>query len=95
MVRSTPAPAPRQRRLDAAGGAYSGGHVSHTGQLLFDDAITTRVYKLAPYSSNTAARTLNTADRFYTEQGGAKSLLELSVGAKPPGSVRKRAWIFG
>ena len=23
------------------------------------------------------------------------SLLELSVGAKPPGSVRKRAWIFG
>ena len=60
-----------------AGGAYSGGHVSHTGQLLFDDAITTQVYKLAPYSSNTAARTLNTADRVYTEQGGAKSLLEL------------------
>ena len=35
----------------AVGGTYAGGHVSHTGQLLFDDAITTRVYRLAPYTS--------------------------------------------
>jgi hypothetical protein len=56
---------------------YSGGHVSHTGQLLFDDAISSQVYKLAPYASDTAARVLNSADRIYTQQGGSRVLLEL------------------
>jgi len=58
--------------------AYSGGHVSHTGQLLFDDALTTQVYKLAPYTSDTATRVLNTQDRVYSEQGGGKALLKLT-----------------
>jgi protocatechuate 3,4-dioxygenase beta subunit len=62
----------------AAGSAYTGGHVSHTGQILFDDAITSRVYELAPYTCDTAARVLNSADRVYTEQGGSKSVLKLS-----------------
>jgi protocatechuate 3,4-dioxygenase beta subunit len=61
-----------------AGTTYGGGHVSHTGQLMFDDAITTQVYALAPYTSDTAARVLNTSDHVYTEQGGAKSTLKLS-----------------
>jgi len=62
----------------AAGTTYGGGHVSHTGQLLFDDAISTRVYRLAPYTSDTATRVLNSADHVYTEQGGSKSKLTLS-----------------
>jgi protocatechuate 3,4-dioxygenase beta subunit len=57
---------------------YTGGHVSHTGQLLFDDAITSQVYQLVPYTSDTAARVLNTADHVYAEQGGSKSMLKLS-----------------
>ena len=62
----------------AAGGAYAGGHVSHTGQLLFQDATTSQVYKLAPYTSDTATRVLNGADRVFTEQGGSKSMLTLT-----------------
>jgi protocatechuate 3,4-dioxygenase beta subunit len=60
-------------------GAYHGGHVSHTGQILFDDAVTTRVYQLAPYTSDTAVRVLNASDRVYSEQGGARSRLELKL----------------
>jgi protocatechuate 3,4-dioxygenase beta subunit len=58
---------------------YSGGHVSHTGQLFFDDAISGQVYLLAPYTSDTAARVLDPADSVYTEQGGSKSLVKLSL----------------
>lgn len=53
------------------------GHVAHTGQLLFDDTITTQVYRLAPYTSDTAARVLNTQDHVYTGQGGPKVLVKL------------------
>ncbi|HEY3921276.1 MAG TPA: intradiol ring-cleavage dioxygenase [Gaiellaceae bacterium] len=58
--------------------SYSGGHVSHTGQLLFDDAITSKVYALTPYTSDTAARVLNTADHVYADEHGSKSVLKLS-----------------
>ncbi len=61
-----------------ANGVYSGGHVSHTGQILFNDAITSEVYRLAPYTSDNAGRVLNTADRVYTEQGGSRSVLTLT-----------------
>jgi protocatechuate 3,4-dioxygenase beta subunit len=60
-----------------AGTTYAGGHVSHTGQLLFDDAISSQVFKLPPYTSDTAARVLNSADHVYTTQGGSKVLLKL------------------
>lgn len=60
------------------GTSYSGGHVSHTGQLMFDDAISSEVFALAPYSSDTDARTLDSGDRVYTEQGGKRSLLKLT-----------------
>jgi protocatechuate 3,4-dioxygenase beta subunit len=54
------------------------GHVSHTGQLLFDDAVSTVVYQHAPYTSDTAARVYNASDHVYTEQGGVKSKLKLT-----------------
>lgn len=77
----------------ASGGSYKGGHVSHTGQLLFEDSITSQVYRLAPYTSDAAARVVNTSDRIYTEQGGARSTLTLarlgsSVGDGFLGTVR-------
>jgi protocatechuate 3,4-dioxygenase beta subunit len=62
----------------AAAGTYSGGHIAHTGQLLFDDSITSEVYQLAPYTSDTATRVLNTSDRVYEDQGGSKSMLKLT-----------------
>ena len=62
----------------SAGAAYNGGHVSHTGQLLFDDGITTQVYALAPYDTEAGTRTYNTQDHVYEEQGGAKLLLKLA-----------------
>jgi protocatechuate 3,4-dioxygenase beta subunit len=71
------------------GGAYKGGHVSHTGQLLFDDAITTQVYNLAPYTSDTAPRVYNQQDHVYTQQGGTKVLLKLTkLGASIPDGLR-------
>jgi protocatechuate 3,4-dioxygenase beta subunit len=60
------------------GTSYSGGHVSHTGQVFFDDAISGQVYALEAYAADTAARILDPADGVYTEQGGARSLLKLS-----------------
>ncbi|HEX4521397.1 MAG TPA: intradiol ring-cleavage dioxygenase [Gaiellaceae bacterium] len=60
------------------GTSYSGGHVSHTGQLMFDDAISTRVFALPPYASDTDVRTLDSGDRVYTEQGGKRSVLKLT-----------------
>ena len=61
-----------------AGGTYTGGHVSHTGQLLFHDAVSSQVYALAPYTSDANGRTLNTQDMVYTGQHGSKVLLHLS-----------------
>lgn len=66
--------------------AYHGGHVSHTGQILFPDAVTTEVYALAPYTSDTAARIPNAADQVYVQQGGAKAMLHLAkLGARVSG----------
>jgi protocatechuate 3,4-dioxygenase beta subunit len=60
-----------------SGGTYSGGHVSHTGQLFFDDTISTKVYRLPAYRLDKATRVLDTADRVYTQQGGSKSVVKL------------------
>jgi protocatechuate 3,4-dioxygenase beta subunit len=61
-----------------SGATYSGGHVSHTGQLMFDDAISTQVFALAPYATDTDTRTFDSQDRVFTEQGGRRSQLKLT-----------------
>jgi protocatechuate 3,4-dioxygenase beta subunit len=61
-----------------SGSTYTGGHVSHTGQLLFDDGVSTSVYEAAPYTSDTAARVLNAQDAVYQQQHGSKVLLKLT-----------------
>ena len=63
------------RRQRPRARTYTGGHVSHTGQMFFSDAITDTVAKRAPYSARTITRTRNAEDRVYTEQGGSKAVL--------------------
>jgi protocatechuate 3,4-dioxygenase beta subunit len=76
-----------------SGTTYGGGHVSHTGQILFADAITTQVYALAPYNSEAVARTYNTQDHVFTAEGGSRAMLKLtkigsSVAAGYIGAIR-------
>lgn len=58
-------------------GAYSGGHVSHTGQLFTADRDDAEVFALAPYSRNTAEITPRDADAIYRDEGGSSSVLAL------------------
>lgn len=60
---------------------YSGGHVSHNGQIFFSEAVSTKVYRTAPYTSDPNARTYRKRDRVYTAQGGSKSVLRLTGGS--------------
>jgi hypothetical protein len=52
--------------------------VSHTGQILFDESVTSQVYQLAAYTTDSAARVMSSSDRVYTQQGGAHSTLRLA-----------------
>lgn len=58
--------------------SYSGGHVCHTGQLLFKESVTDAVYATSPYSASTVERVPNAEDRIYTEQGGKRSMPKLA-----------------
>jgi hypothetical protein len=57
---------------------YTGGHVCHTGQLLFREGFTDEVYALAPYSHSKVPRTPNHRDSVFLHQGGSKCVLRLS-----------------
>jgi protocatechuate 3,4-dioxygenase beta subunit len=61
----------------ASSGKYSGGHVSHGGQVFFDEAISTQVYKRTPYSAVKTKRTFHSGDRVYTGQHGSSSIFTL------------------
>jgi protocatechuate 3,4-dioxygenase beta subunit len=65
----------------ARSGTLRGGHVSHTGQLFFTESANSGVYALAPYSSDTAARTLNSSDSIYSQAGGTRAEVALSGSA--------------
>jgi protocatechuate 3,4-dioxygenase beta subunit len=57
---------------------YSGGHICHTGQMLFHEKVNDEVYALAPYSESTVARVPNAQDRVFSQQGGKYSMPTLS-----------------
>ena len=57
---------------------YSGGHICHTGQMLFHEGVTDKVYELAPYDESTIARVPNAEDRVFSQQGGKYSMPKLS-----------------
>ena len=63
------------RRSD---GTYSGGHVSHTGQLFTSDRRDAEVFALAPYNRNTAEITPRNTDGVFRDQGGSSSVLALA-----------------
>jgi protocatechuate 3,4-dioxygenase beta subunit len=65
----------------ARGGTLRGGHVSHTGQLFFAEPANSSVYALAPYSSDTAQRTLNSSDSIYAQAGGSSAEVGLKGSA--------------
>jgi protocatechuate 3,4-dioxygenase beta subunit len=65
----------------ARGGTLRGGHVSHTGQLFLAESANSSVYSLAPYSSDTAPRTLNSSDSIYSQAGGARAEVGLTGSA--------------
>jgi protocatechuate 3,4-dioxygenase beta subunit len=57
---------------------YSGGHVSHAGQLFASDRRDAEVFALAPYNRNTAEITPRNADGVFRYQGGSSSVLALA-----------------
>jgi protocatechuate 3,4-dioxygenase beta subunit len=59
-------------------GNYSGGHVSHTGQLFTADRDDAEVFALSPYDRNAAEITPRDADFIFTSQGGASAVLTLA-----------------
>jgi protocatechuate 3,4-dioxygenase beta subunit len=63
------------RRRD---GTYSGGNVSHTGQLFTSDRRDAEVFALAPYKRNTAGITTRDLDAIFRDQGGLSSALNLT-----------------
>ncbi|MFD7130318.1 intradiol ring-cleavage dioxygenase [Streptomyces sp. NPDC059894] len=60
-------------------GSFTGGQEIHTGQLFFDETITTAVARVSPYSTNTVTRTTLAQDSIYDEGGAASGLLTLTA----------------
>jgi protocatechuate 3,4-dioxygenase beta subunit len=57
---------------------YSGGHVSHTGQLFTADRHDAEVFALTPYNRNADEITPRNADAIFRDQSGSSSILALS-----------------
>lgn len=51
--------------------SYQNSHVAHTGQMFFNDTLSSTVYALSPYLSDTSTRTLNGDDQWYKKGGEA------------------------
>lgn len=65
-------------------GSFTDGQELHTGQLLFDETVTTRVAALSPYSANTVTRTTLAQGPIYDDGGAASGLLPLTaLGSSP------------
>ena len=58
-------------------GTFSDGHVSHTGQLFFDDTLSDSVGLLPPYSSHKVVRTRNSEDEIYGLANGSVTLVSI------------------
>jgi protocatechuate 3,4-dioxygenase beta subunit len=67
-------------------GSFTGGSELHTGQLFIDEAITTAVAKLSPYSTNTVTRTTLAQDSVYDDGGAASGLMTLTALGSSPSS---------
>lgn len=67
--------------LTNIGGAIyaKGGHVSHTGQFFFDDALNDRVATTSPYSTHTVRRVRNNEDGIYEDSNGATMIVPIKL----------------
>lgn len=65
--------------LTNMGGAIyaKGGHISHTGQLFFDDGLTDKVATAAPYSTRNIRRVRNNEDGIYEDSNGVTMILPI------------------
>jgi protocatechuate 3,4-dioxygenase beta subunit len=54
-----------------------GGHVSHTGQLFFNDTLTDEVAKLSPYKLHKIRRTRNDEDDIYRQSEGSTTIIPI------------------
>ncbi|GHO47371.1 intradiol ring-cleavage dioxygenase [Ktedonospora formicarum] len=59
-------------------GVYQGGHVSHTGQFFFDEAVTEQVKLLEPYTNNTQSFTTLNQDSIYPKDSTGGALVTLT-----------------
>jgi protocatechuate 3,4-dioxygenase beta subunit len=64
--------------VTVSNGKYTGGTVVNTGQLFFDETVTTAVAKVSPYSTNKVTRTTLSQDSIYGGGGAQDGLLTLS-----------------
>ncbi|WP_329318410.1 intradiol ring-cleavage dioxygenase [Streptomyces sp. NBC_01262] len=64
--------------VTVSNGKYTGGTVVNTGQLFFNETVTTAVAKISPYSTNTVTRTTLSQDSIYGGGGAQDGLLTLS-----------------
>jgi protocatechuate 3,4-dioxygenase beta subunit len=55
-----------------------GGNEVHTGQVFFNEKITTAVYKQAPYRSRGSYDTPHASDGIYSQAGGSRAELKLT-----------------
>ena len=80
-----------------ASATYSGGHVSHTGNLFFPEDISLAVAKVAPYTDNpTKDRVTLTSDFVYKGQSGSGSIMTLTpVNAADPTAGCGAAMVLG
>jgi protocatechuate 3,4-dioxygenase beta subunit len=62
----------------SSGGSYSGGNVSHTGQIFFPDGTTDAVMRRLPYRRHTGTRMRNAVDNVYQGQSGESALARLT-----------------
>ena len=56
-----------------------GGHVSHTGQLYFNDSMTDEVAKLSPYTSQSVRRTRNAEDMLFGQSKGSTMIIPVRL----------------
>ncbi|MFF4540700.1 intradiol ring-cleavage dioxygenase [Streptomyces aureus] len=60
-------------------GSFTGGQEIHTGQLFFNETITTAMAKVSPYSTNKVTRTTLSQDSVYDGGGASSGLLTLTA----------------
>ena len=57
---------------------HVGGKEVHTGQIFFNETITTAVYKQAPYAGRGTYDTPHSSDNIYAQAGGPSAQVKLA-----------------